>query len=284
MSTVVSLSTCNGIFICYLMSGSLRHKDPGGQVQPLTGAQGSWPTTWCTSGPRAAGFLLWPSQYCNCVSNGGGEVGPDVSLEPEQTTGPPCQPTAAGQAPRSAASTRGCAWQLDWGWCRGLPHQATHRHTSASPGQGGSHHVLPRDAMEQWLPDPNPLFAYAQAPGRDSEWQNSLNRDRKGKTNRSQETRGQERGQLKNPSWKGGRRWDHAWTQAWRQTHAPLSHEISLTKHKFKDKIIQNFSDDYRALNPQHRALLSEGPCVTALVTCPWRWSCFTQHQPVPAT
>lgn len=42
--------------------------------------------------------------------------------------------------------------------------------------------MLPREAIEQCLPDPSPLLAYAQGPARDSGWQKSLTGDRKGKT------------------------------------------------------------------------------------------------------
>jgi hypothetical protein len=47
------------------------------------------------------------------------------------------------------------------------------------------------------------------------------------------------------------------------QAHIPSFHQISLMKHKFKDKIISLKNSNSKALN-QDKTLWSVGPCVTA--------------------
>lgn len=122
---------------------------------------------------------------------------------------------------------------------------------TAYPGQGGPHYMLPGDTAGQCLPDPDPFHAYARDHAKD-------------------------RGQPRTHSGEvaGGE-----------MAHAPLSHQISLTKHKSNYKIIKNFNGDCRALNPQCKAILSEAPYMTILVTCPWSQSCsllsFSQFLPL---
>lgn len=103
-------------------------------------------------------------QNWNCVPTRGEEAKPGFS----PSLGPLLQPTAARQPPWVVASTGGCAWSLDWGWWKFLPHQGTTEHAwLCQPRQGRSRYALPRDSVGQRLPDPDPLHAYAQVPVRD---------------------------------------------------------------------------------------------------------------------
>lgn len=54
--------------------------------------------------------------------------------------------------------------------------------------------------------------------------------------------------------------------------YAPLSHQTSLPKRKFKDNITKNFKMGtvLKKQETRCRALLSTGPYVTAQVSCPW--------------
>lgn len=59
--------------------------------------------------------------------------------------------------------------------------------------------------------------------------------------------------------------------------HAPLSHQTSPTKHKFKDKISKNW---WQLSNQVWGPSECKAPCA-ALVTCPWNLICFPGFLPI---
>ena len=63
------------------------------------------------------------------------------------------------------------------------------------------------------------------------------------------------------------------------QSYATLFSQLSLSKHKFKNKISKNFKTVITKHKTKNEVVLTIRSCVTAQIICPWSHLCFQSFQ-----